>query len=97
MSSAAPCVALSGCLVSKDGREPTLRRAQPHNIGSVQNFIKAFIRDGNGAWWCVKQADLELPTGRIQGVPGSVFVRGTRFMGLDLAELLDEQEKDRPR
>jgi hypothetical protein len=30
--------------------------------------------------------------------PGSVFVRGTTFMGVDLAELLDEQyEKDHPR
>ena len=64
----------------------------------MQNFIKCFVRDGFGAWRCVAPADIELPSGRIQVTPGSVFVRGTQFMNVDLAELLDEQaEKDKKR
>jgi hypothetical protein len=64
----------------------------------MRNFIKAFVRDERGAWRCTEPANLVLPTGRIQVTPGSVFVRGTRFMNIDLAELLDEEyEKDRPR
>jgi hypothetical protein len=39
-----------------------------------------------------------LPSGRVQVTPGSVFVRGTSFMNVDLAKLLDEQyEKDQRR
>jgi hypothetical protein len=34
---------------------------------------------------------LELPQGRIQVTPGTVFTRGTKFMNVDVAELLDEQ------
>ena len=64
----------------------------------MQNFIKCFIRDDFGAWRCIAPADLELPSGRIQVTPGSVFVRGTQFMNVDLARLLDEHaEKDRQR
>lgn len=57
----------------------------------MQKFIKAFIRDEHGAWLCIEPADVTLPTGRIQVVPGSVFVRGTRFMNIDLAGLLDNE------
>jgi len=39
---------------------------------------------------------LLLPGGRIQVTPGSRFQRGTTFMGIDLAALLDQQyDKDR--
>ncbi|HUQ73566.1 MAG TPA: hypothetical protein VM183_02485 [Burkholderiales bacterium] len=55
------------------------------------NFIKAFVRDRYGAWRCVSPATIELPGGRIQITPGSVFMKGTRFMNVDLAELLDEE------
>jgi hypothetical protein len=57
----------------------------------VQDFIKSFVRDAAGAWRCVHSATLDLPSGRIQVNPGSVFVKGTRFMNVDLAQLLDEQ------
>ncbi|MGE5638608.1 MAG: hypothetical protein ACM30H_00810 [Clostridia bacterium] len=64
----------------------------------MQNFIRAFVRDAHGAWRCIEPAELDLPGGRVQVTPGSVFVRGTRFMNVDLAELLDAQhEKDRAR
>ncbi len=64
----------------------------------MKNFIRAFVRDTHGAWRCVEPAELDLPGGRVQVTPGSVFVRGTRFMNVDLAALLEEQyEKDRRR
>ena len=62
----------------------------------MKNFIAHFKKEPSGAWTCVERADLLLPGGRIQVTPGSRFVRGTTFMGIDLAALLDEQdEKDR--
>jgi hypothetical protein len=64
----------------------------------MQNFIKAFVRDGHGAWRCIAPATLDLPTGRVQVNPGSVFVKGTRFMNVDLAELLEaEYRRQQPR
>jgi hypothetical protein len=57
----------------------------------VQNFIKCFVRDAQGAWRCIAPADVHLPSGRVQVTPGSVFAKGTRFMNVDLAALLDEQ------
>ena len=57
----------------------------------MENFIKAFVRDSYGAWRCIAPATLELPGGRIQVTPGSVFVKGTRFMNVDLATLLEAE------
>jgi len=61
----------------------------------MQNFIKNFVRDSSGAWRCIAPADVQLSSGRVQVTPGSVFVRGTRFMNVDLALLLDEQSAKR--
>ena len=56
----------------------------------MQDFWKAFRRNPDGSWTCVAPATLEGPGGRrIQVTPGSSFVRGTNFMGIDLAEWLD--------
>jgi hypothetical protein len=57
----------------------------------VQNFIKNFVRDAYGAWRCIAPADITLPSGRVQVTPGSVFVKGMRFMNVDLAALLEEE------
>jgi hypothetical protein len=57
----------------------------------VESFIKSFVRDAAGAWRCVHPATLDLPSGRIQINPGTVLIKGTRFMNVDVAELLDEQ------
>jgi hypothetical protein len=59
----------------------------------MQEFIKHFRRDAFGAWLCIEPATLDLPTGRIQVTPGSKFTRGTTFMNVDLAELLEEQHQ----
>jgi hypothetical protein len=45
----------------------------------------------------MEPATLDLPSGRIQVAPGSRFTRGTTFMGIDLAAILDEyHEKTKP-
>ena len=56
----------------------------------MRNFIKCFIREEYGVWRCVRPGTLLLSTGRIQVAPGIVLVRGTPFMNVEVAELLDE-------
>jgi hypothetical protein len=64
----------------------------------MDRFIKQFVRDDSGAWVCVAPAELRLPQGRIQVTPGSRFAKGTKFMNIDVAALLDsEWERHRPR
>jgi hypothetical protein len=58
---------------------------------TVQNFIRSFVREQDGmAWLCVEAAELALPSGRIQVAVGTRFTRGTRYMGVDLASILEE-------
>ncbi len=57
----------------------------------MQQFIKHFHRDPFGVWVCVSEAELMLPQGRIQVTVGSRFAKGTKFMNVDLATLLEEQ------
>jgi hypothetical protein len=57
----------------------------------MKNFIKHFVREGDGSWTCREHATLEGPQGRIQVTPGARFTPGTEFMGIDLAKWLDEQ------
>ena len=57
----------------------------------MHNFIKCFIREEYGVWRCVEPGSLLLLTGRIQVTPGHVFMRGTSFMNVEVARLLDEQ------
>ena len=56
----------------------------------MRDFIRHFRRESADAWTCLEPAELALASGRIQVTPGSRFVRGTRFMGVDLARLLEE-------
>ena len=57
----------------------------------MQRFIKCFRREGAAAWMCLEPAELVLPQGRIQVNPGTRFTRGTRFMNVEIAALLDEE------
>jgi len=57
---------------------------------AVQNFVRSFVREQDGSWICVQAATLELPAGRIQVAVGTRFTPGTRFMGVDLARLLED-------
>ena len=55
----------------------------------MQRFIRCFRREGVGTWMCLQPAELLLPQGRIQVNPGTRFTRGTRFMNVEIAALLD--------
>ena len=57
----------------------------------VNEFIKKFVREAEGIWVCTAAAEFELPGGRVQVAVGTRFTRGTRYMGIDVAQLLDEQ------
>ena len=56
-------------------------------------LARKFVREKDGTWLCVEAAELALPTGRIQVAVGTRFTRGTRFMGVDVAQLLEEYER----
>ena len=63
----------------------------------MQNFYQSFAREQDGAWLCIAPAELDLPSGRIQVAVGTRFIRGTRYMGIDVAKLLEEYgERMRP-
>ena len=57
----------------------------------MKNFVKHFRREDAGIWVCVEAATLDLPQGRIQIAVGSRFTRGTTFMNVALAGMLDEE------
>ena len=57
----------------------------------MDRFIQNFVREAPGVWTCKSYATLVLDTGRIQVAPGTRLTRGTLFMGIELARLLEEQ------
>ena len=64
----------------------------------MENFIKHFVRVQSGTWVCVREGEFTSPKGRIQVAVGTTFTRGTSFMGMDVAQWLDEHyEKTRDR
>jgi diguanylate cyclase (GGDEF)-like protein len=50
---------------------------------------KGFKRNHDGSWTCVAESTIQRHSGRIQVMPGSTFPPGVKFMGVDLADLLD--------
>src|SRR5216684_334519 len=50
---------------------------------------KGFKRNHDGSWTCVAESTIQRRGGRIQVMPGSTFPPGVKFMGVDLADLLD--------
>lgn len=54
--------------------------------------LRSFVRRDDGSWMCIEATELHLPSGRIQVTAGTRFIRGRRFMGVDLAELLDLEQ-----
>ena len=57
----------------------------------MKDFIRCFVREPDGGWRCIAAADLQLPEGRVQVVPGLVLVQGNRFMNVDVAALLETE------
>jgi hypothetical protein len=62
----------------------------------MENFIKNFERQPDGAWLCVSSAEITTVMGRIQVTQGARFTPGTIFMAVDIVRLL-EQEGERQR
>lgn len=61
----------------------------------MERFIKHFRRDALGVWICVTDAEVNLPEGRVQVTIGSRFAKGTTFMNVDLAALLEREHEKR--
>lgn len=57
----------------------------------MEQFIKHFRREGPGVWMCIEPATIDLPEGRVQVAVGTRLTRGTMFMNVEIARLLDEQ------
>jgi len=55
----------------------------------VKKLIRCFHRDSAGHWTCIESCEIDLPGGRIQVAEGTRFTAGTRFMEVDIAELLE--------
>lgn len=60
----------------------------------MRDFIRHFVREQPGFWRCIEPTEVHLDGGRIQIAPGTLFTRGTSFMGVDVAALLDEEFED---
>jgi len=59
--------------------------------GQMRRFRTNFIREQEGVWRCSSPTTLLLPNGhKIEVAPGTVLTRGTSFMGVELARLLDD-------
>jgi hypothetical protein len=59
--------------------------------GQMHRFRTNFVRESEGVWRCSESTTLLLPNGhKIEVAPGTVLTRGTSFMGVELARLLDE-------
>jgi len=57
----------------------------------MERFITHFQRVSRGVWDCVSPIEIDLPSGRVQVTPGTRVTIGVKFMGVDIARLLDEQ------
>ena len=57
----------------------------------MEQLIKHFVRKAPGVWQCVTLAEFVLLQGRIQVPAGTLLESGTPFMGVDIAQLLEEQ------
>jgi len=59
------------------------------HYGPMDDFVKYFVRVAPGTWTSLCDGEFTGPNGRIQITGGSTFRRGTKFMGVDLAAVLD--------
>ena len=56
----------------------------------MHDLIKHFVRDHAGIWTCIAPTEIQ---GRHVGL-GTKFPRGEKFMGLEVARLLDKLYED---
>ena len=57
----------------------------------MNDFITHFVREPNGAWLCVSNAEITTVMGRIQVAEGTRFTPGTIFMAVDIVRLLEDE------
>lgn len=57
----------------------------------VGDFLKCFSRDSAGNWTCLEACEIVLPGGRVQVAADTQFKAGTKFMDVDIAEMLDQE------
>jgi hypothetical protein len=53
-------------------------------------IYSAFKQNADGSWTCVAPITIHHPNGRVQLAPGTTVARDKAFMGVKLAEWLDE-------
>lgn len=57
----------------------------------MDQLIKNFVRKAPGLWECIRSAEFVLLQGRIEVPAGTRLQAGAPFMGVDIAQLLEEQ------
>ncbi len=61
-----------------------------------RDVSNGFWRNEDGSWICIDPVTIEHPNGRVQVAPGTTLMPGMLYMGIDLANWLDEQIKKLP-
>jgi hypothetical protein len=60
-------------------------------IGGEVSISDAVEKDSEGNWHCLKAIAIEMDNRRMVALPmGMTFTKGVRFLGIDVAEWLDE-------
>ncbi|HJT62221.1 MAG TPA: hypothetical protein VJ797_11145 [Burkholderiales bacterium] len=55
-----------------------------------EELLRRFVREPDGSWCCIEAAELYLSGGRrIQITRGARFAPGSRYMGVEIALLLE--------
>jgi hypothetical protein len=76
----------------KEQKPVYLGVAAPGREGAnMSEVLRAFRREPNGTWVCIKPTTFDGPNGRVQVTPGTAFAPGSMFMGADFAKWLDQQ------
>ena len=60
-------------------------------------IIQIFVRIAPGMWTCIQDGEFRRPGVRIQVPVGTTVIRGTPFMGMDVADVLEEEYRNNNR
>jgi hypothetical protein len=59
-------------------------------IGEEKSLSDAFEKDSDGNWHCINAISIEMENRMIVIAEGMTFTKGVQFMGVDVAQWLDE-------
>jgi diguanylate cyclase (GGDEF)-like protein len=79
----------AGKALSGSGSGGRLRGSEAAKRTVMPATYKGFKRNHDGSWTCVAESTIQRHSGRIKVMPGYTFLPGVKFMGVDLADLLD--------